>query len=476
MLTGFYLVLIPLLLVKHFWVKKFRQIFLIAIITGAGVIAFQLYWLYNIYKLQETELITTATHALKRSNDRYLLQAFASSDSTNPVITIFPEDSIMDPDTITPGNHKTYHTAEMIGGAAEMDSAGISSSLTIEFEQVALQLFTRTYNKPYEKDLFNRIYKEELIASNILLPYQLEFAETIPAKHSQAAYISTGVFKGTVAIYAIFEKSSPYLLKQTVVPILVSLVLMLLTAGCLWYMWHIISRQRLLSDIKNDFINNMTHELKTPVSILKTTHEALHHFGEVANREKTTRYLQINITELDKLQEKVDRILDITQYESGKKIIVPETFNLKKLLSDAIQRYNIEGDNNIMLQYNLRSETIVTDKNAMDTIINNLLDNAVKYCDKKFSVITVEASLLKPDGLMLNVKDNGSGIPVSQQRYIFDKFYRVPTGDVHNVKGYGLGLNYVKQLVTLLNGKITVESKPGEGTLFTVQIPGVCNK
>lgn len=452
---------------------NFKILFFIALTTGIGVICFQLYWLYNAYRLQETEFITTATHALQRSNDKYIRSSVSLERVEHAVVTFR-----MEPQKA--GTHKETLSKQL---AAKL-RAGLKDSLfkkaqtqqtqqfpSTAFEDMSARLFAQLINKSYHKDTLSKIYEQELALGGIRLPFSLNFLGSRIAKSKYGISIQTGLSKGTVSIEAKFLGKQRYVLAHTLVPIVISLILMFLTAGCLWYMWRIIQRQRQLSDIKNDFINNMTHELKTPISILKTTHEALYKFGEVGNKEKTLRYLQLNLTELDKLQQRVDRILDINLYETGKKKINTAQFNLKQLITEIIERFEINEAHNISLSYHLREEEIISDQYSIDTIVTNLLDNALKYSDKKFTEISIVLSRTEADQLLLSISDNGPGIPTAQLPFIFDKFYRAPTGNVHNVKGYGLGLSYVKELVTVLNGTIKVQPVAAGGTKFIIQIP-----
>jgi two-component system phosphate regulon sensor histidine kinase PhoR len=270
-------------------------------------------------------------------------------------------------------------------------------------------------------------------------------------------------------VEAIFINKDRVLLAQNIVPAIISLVLIILSAGSLCYMWIIIRRQMQLDHIKNDFISNITHELRTPISILKSTHEALFRYGGIAEPEKAERYLKINTDILEKLDHNVDRILDITRYESGDKPAKPDWVDIDDLIAGVMERFSLDADRPIVFLSPSGLADVYTDRYIIDTIISNLVDNAIKYGGKHVKVTITARSA--GSGWQLIVLDNGGGIDQRYLPFIFEKFYRVPSGNLHEVKGYGLGLSYVKQLVISLNGTISVRSKINSGTIFTIQFP-----
>jgi two-component system phosphate regulon sensor histidine kinase PhoR len=442
--------------------KKLRYIFWAALLSCTGIIASQLYWLYNAFRVNEDNFTKVASTALQRSIEQYLFKETFSLTHDNPSLVYFamPKDTM----TLRPDNAAALKDTLMKRGMVTLGSyrSMISDSEAMKMSQVVLAGYLPgSVATEIQPDSLLRMYQHELAKNDINIQVRLVWHDS--SLHKIAAYAGPTENKNRVGAY--FDHQQQYLLKQTIIPILISSLLMLLTAGCIRYMWRVILQQKQLNDIKNDFINNMTHELRTPISILKTTHEALYHFGEVRDPEKTMRYLKANTEELNKLENNVERILNIASYEQGNKVSVPESISLKALIEEVIHRFAISAV--ITLAYNLPVQFITTDKYAIETILVNLLDNAIKYAGKEI-IITISQL---DSGWQLSMKDNGSGIPAQQIPFIFDKFFRVPTGNLHNVKGYGLGLSYVKELVKLLHGSISVQSKQGMGTTFTIQFP-----
>ncbi len=237
------------------------------------------------------------------------------------------------------------------------------------------------------------------------------------------------------------------------------------------YTLSIILKQKKLSEIKNDFINNMTHELKTPISTIRLSSETL--LNDIAESpEKLERYASIIYKENKRLEHQVERVLNIAKLDKGEIRFKFDTFDIHEIIEEAKENleFNQLGENgSIELHLNAKNSVIHSDPVHITNVIYNLLDNAIKYCDRKpHVVVSTESSKNK---ISITIKDNGKGISKENLKLIFDKFYRVPTGNLHDVKGFGLGLFYVKSIIEKLSGTITVKSQLKEGSEFTIVIP-----
>ena len=226
-----------------------------------------------------------------------------------------------------------------------------------------------------------------------------------------------------------------------------------------------------MAEIKNDFINNMTHELKTPISILSTANEALFHFKGFEDKNKRTRYLNVFQKELDRLTEMVEKVLNIAIYEKDRFTIEKEQIDLNLMLQDIVEQYQLPREKpiEISLQNKIDNSLIKVDRIHFYNALNNIIDNAIKYSKEKIS-ITIRTHE-NPDSLFIAIEDQGIGISKTHQKSIFDKFYRVPTGNLHNVRGFGLGLNYVKRIIEKHNGTIELKSQLNQGSIFIITIP-----
>jgi signal transduction histidine kinase len=232
-----------------------------------------------------------------------------------------------------------------------------------------------------------------------------------------------------------------------------------------------ILRQKKLSEIKNDFINNMTHELKTPIATVSAAVEAMLSFGALENAQKTQLYLNVSRNELQRLSDLVEKVLHMAVEEKKELELHPEPVNLSELIKDIVTHQQLKASKPVQFEVDLPSEIppVYVDRLHMANTINNLIDNAIKYSHEQVTIRI--KSYVEAQGWLLSVQDTGIGIPKPYQQAIFDRFFRVPTGDLHQVKGFGLGLSYVKQVVEKHGGQIEVHSEPAQGSEFTLRFP-----
>lgn len=236
----------------------------------------------------------------------------------------------------------------------------------------------------------------------------------------------------------------------------------------------VILKQKKLSEIKNDFINNMTHELKTPIATIRISSETLLNLDvKKDEEEKLQRYAGIIYKENKRLEQQVERVLNIAKLDKNEIRLNLQTFCIHEIIEEAKENFEFnqleESGGQITLDLKAADHLIKADVVHVTNVIYNLLDNAVKYCDK-IPNIEISTRNLR-NRIVIVVKDNGKGISREDQKYIFDKFYRVPTGNLHDVKGFGLGLYYVKTITEALGGSINVKSILGKGTEFSVSFP-----
>jgi signal transduction histidine kinase len=272
-------------------------------------------------------------------------------------------------------------------------------------------------------------------------------------------------------VQAVFESPMQYILTKMVWTLVGSLVLLVLTTICFIYMLRTILKQKKLSEVKNDFINNMTHELKTPIATVYAAVEAMQNFNALNDQRKTQTYLDISKQELQRLSDLVEKVLHIASEEREEIELYREDTDMNDIMDTIITNHQLKTNRPVQFRYdNLIGDRLVdVDRTHLSNAINNLVDNAIKYSGE-LPVVHIRISI-ENGNLIIRVKDNGIGIPKSYQESIFDTFFRVPTGNLHNVKGFGLGLSYVKKIVELHGGRITVHSEPDKGSEFIIQIP-----
>jgi len=271
-----------------------------------------------------------------------------------------------------------------------------------------------------------------------------------------------------------FPQQSKYNLQSLWGMMMVSFLLVLVIIAAFSYSVFTIIRQRKLSELKNDFINNMTHEFKTPISTISLACQALSDKDIPRSNEMYADYINIIGDENHRLGEMAEKILQTAILEKGNLHLRPEAIDMHLLIADAIHKIAIQieiRDGVINQSLKAKHPLIKADKVHLSNVIFNLLDNANKYSPRKPQIMVSTADA--ENGIYISINDKGMGISKANLKRIFEKLYRVPTGDVHNVKGFGLGLSYVKFIVEKHGGTISVESEPGKGSTFTLFLPYV---
>ncbi|MEP6673542.1 MAG: HAMP domain-containing sensor histidine kinase [Ferruginibacter sp.] len=279
-------------------------------------------------------------------------------------------------------------------------------------------------------------------------------------------------FMSPVFYRAEFSNPTGYLLKKISIQLLLSFLLVALTITSFIFIYRNLLAQKRLTAIKNEFIGNITHELKTPIATVSVAIEAMKNFNALQNPERTQEYLGIAGQELNRLSLLVDKVLRLSMFETQQVELKYEWFDFKELFSEIMDSMELQFQKfNASVNVEIKGNdfSIMADRMHITSVLYNLLDNALKYSKDKPQInIEVEST---EEAILLQVKDNGIGIPASYKEKIFDKFFRVPNGDRHNVKGYGLGLSYVAHIINGHKGTIDVESEEGSGTTFMIKLP-----
>lgn len=231
-------------------------------------------------------------------------------------------------------------------------------------------------------------------------------------------------------------------------------------------------RQKNLGEIKNDFINNMTHEFKTPLATISLAVDALKNEKVMQSREKMQYFSDIIKEENRRMNKQVETILQAALMDRQEIKLNRKSIHIHEVIGHVIDNFNLQlQDKNgkAFMNLNATSDLIYGDEVHVTNLISNLIDNAVKYSNDNL-VLRVSTANVN-DSLQIKIEDNGIGMSKESLKKIFEKFYRAHTGNVHNVKGFGLGLSYVKTIIDAHNGKIKVDSVLGKGTVFTIELP-----
>jgi len=340
--------------------------------------------------------------------------------------------------------------------------------------------------------LLDTLLRKEFTENGILLPFQFAVQgpfsndlifSTASLKSSEweqksykASLFPNETMQGQNSLFVYFPDQQKYILSNMGVMFGGSGVLILVIMACFYMAVTTILRQKKLSDIKNDFINNMTHEFKTPISTIALATEMAQENSQktesVSFTPKLQRYLGIISEENKRLGTHVEKVLQMALLDKGEVKLKLGPVNMHDMLEKILngQSVQIEQKNGeIEMEFEATEEIVSCDELHISNVLNNLLDNAIKYSPEKLhlSIRTWNEN----GGVAVSLADHGLGMNREQIQRIFDTFYRVPTGNVHDVKGFGLGLSYVKKMVEAHRGTVIVESKPGEGSTFTVWLP-----
>lgn len=254
--------------------------------------------------------------------------------------------------------------------------------------------------------------------------------------------------------------------------LITSFVILLILGFSFWFLIRTLLKQKTLEEMKSDFTNNITHELKTPIAVAYAANDALLNFGQADEKAKRDKYLSISQEQLQRLSGLVEQILTMSMEQRKTFRLRPEEITLATLLESLTEQHKLKAQNPIDIDYRVEPAnlTVFADRTHFSNILSNLIDNAVKYSPGK-AVIRIHCRETADNGKVeISVSDEGTGIAQEKQKHIFDKFYRVPTGNLHNVKGYGLGLYYVKTMIEKHGGTVCVKSEPGHGSTFTITL------
>ena len=250
-----------------------------------------------------------------------------------------------------------------------------------------------------------------------------------------------------------------------------SLLMLAAVAGALLYLLRTLFRQKTLEEMRRDLTHNITHELKTPIAVANAANDALLDFGAADDVQRRRRYLTVIRQQLASLSDMVQRILTMSVEERGEFGLVREETDVGALLREVADEYRLKARKEARIELRVEPDPLLfpLDRFHMRHLAGNLVDNALKYSGERVH-IRIEARLVQ-SWLQLTVDDDGIGIDRRAREHIFEKFYRVPTGDRQEVRGFGLGLYYVRLVALRHGGTIRVDSAPGRGTRFTIRIP-----
>lgn len=417
-----------------------NRLIALGLLAILGIVGMQTYWVATTWNLNDTEFRQKAELALTKVA-RHL------ADLNN---------SDLPPNDIVRQQSSNYFIVNI---ESEIDA------LTLE-SLVRKELISLSMDVPFEYSIFD-CTTGRMAYGGYCQATTEEEDESLVDKESYLAPDNDLLYYFGIK----FPERTGYIWQKMQLVVFLSVIL-LLTVAFFIYSMIVILRQRRLASMQKDFIDNMTHEFKTPLSTIRIAAGVFQRDEYVAADGRLSRYAQLIHEQYERLNGQVEKVLQISRIEKGNFEIKREVIDLHKLfpplLSSARARVE-ECDGALMVDLPDEPLLVSADPLHLSNILHNLLDNAVKYGGSP-PHITVRGKHLR-EQLTISVTDAGPGIAKEQQERLFEKFYRIPTGDVHDVKGFGLGLFYVHSICRAHGWPIRVNSKPGEGTTFLIQFP-----
>lgn len=342
-----------------------------------------------------------------------------------------------------------------------MDSSRIVAMIDHELEKEGI-------NTPYRFAIFDN-WREGMLLGNMHITKE----EAQNANFYSIPLFPNDLFENSGFLIVTFPQKQFYIYKNMWIMLVASVIFILIILACFGASFYIIFRQKKTDELKTDFINNMTHEFKTPVTTISLATQMLQNESIAANKEKVLSYAQTISEENKRLSGHIENVLQAARLDRGELKMKIQDINLNELLKDITESLELRLQNEnaeVLSKLEATQPEVKGDLFHLTNAFYNVLDNAMKYRKEdalKISISTHNTA----KGVIVTFTDNGIGISKENQKKIFEKFYRVPTGNIHNVKGFGLGLNYVKNILNAHGGDIKVESEPGKGSRFELFIP-----
>ncbi len=446
-----------------------QRIIVLAIIAIVGIIATQLYWVDKAIEVEKREL-ARQERDLQRQIKQDSLNKLEFNDKVKTALANVAQEIL----TINNDPAELYKAVEQL--RPNYFVVRINDTLhPYLLESLLAREFDRSQIAEHYRYGIYDCFTDSIVYSNLIT---VESSETSTDEINSAPQIKWNTDGHYFSVTfpdkenTIQEEIDNEPLQSNINPwILVSLATLIILSFIAYAIW-IILKQKRLSEVKTDFINNMTHELKTPISTISLSSEVLLRDDIAGDPERINRYAKIIYDENSRLKNQVERVLQLAKLDKGELNLKMSTLQLHGLIqniSRSVQLRLEQKSGQLNLDLKATNDAISGDPVHINNIISNLIDNAIKYTSEA-PKINVSTSNKGPN-IYIRIEDNGIGIKKEHLSLIFDQFYRVPTGNIHNVKGFGLGLYYVKELIEKHQGTITVDSTFGKGSCFIIQLP-----
>lgn len=456
---------------------KPRLVVYISLFALTVLILIQFYIINQVYRLKANEFDLKYTGLVQQS--LYDLEYYSGENGLDSVFYHLEEASVQSLDRI--------RKLAFVEDTLEAYSGIIGTFEDIILSHESLSPYIRSYLSEHQADpdfnsgivirnLVMLDFPDELIvyseAQNFTTPFPQPESGSLKNALQVNSYTAEGnYYRIAFDFYIDFTHKKRIIYREMAGIFTLSVITIVIVLFIFMYTIRNMLKQKKLSDMKTDFINNMTHELKTPLTTIAVASSSLADPSIHSNEDRVVEISRMIGKQNRHLNQLIDHILDIELWERDQVSLTIQPVNISAFLHEKLGSFRIEHTDEsitILEDFDLKGEKVKLDEFQFTRVMNNLLSNAVKYSFEK-PEISVKAELT--DKLVISVKDNGIGIDPESQKHIFSRFYRANTGDIHKVKGLGLGLYYVKKIVEAHGGEISVDSKPNHGSTFIIELP-----
>ncbi|MBU9058480.1 MULTISPECIES: sensor histidine kinase [Parabacteroides] len=469
---------------------RFKIIAVLICLSLVGLLISQGYWLKGLYVSSKKSTWDNIEDAMRMADYMELFLRLDSLSNNNFHSQINPQFSFSQ-DTAWEKRKDSLSTDNMPISSPNSTIQYIEAAQTLnEYLQIIGTLERNVQMLMHQKidtllpvnyAQFNTLLKNGLKKQGITVPYRLQVIRKEAKDSVLYAYTDASEkeesWKDAVHFTHVIEPEYYYELelqspdrvvfRQMAGILISSFLLFMVILVAFVYLLYTILRLKTVEELKTDFTNNMTHELKTPISIAYAANDVLLNYSSTTN-EKQKKYLDIVREQLNHLSGLVEQILTLSVENRSTFRLHLETIQVAELLTPLIEQFKLKTDKPIDITTEVPEHmTVTADRTHLYNMLSNLIGNAIKYSGEKTCHITLKGTVSSQE-MALSVTDEGIGISEANQKRVFDKFYRVPSGNLHDVKGFGLGLYYVSDMMSKHNGSVTVKSQLGKGSTFTL--------
>lgn len=478
--------------------QKYRWLLYVIVTTILLTIVVQCYWNYKNYLLNKQNFTNQVQVSLDNALDTYYAELAEANDMTiieTDSLTFNHERIKLNADFILKSITKEINTVDIEGASRYTQIIGSDSGFTYNGNQNHISkikilrgekasdsikllkgitsIFISIKNDTLDFTKLNQLVKSELKRKQLDIDFGLKHYKhdsifnTYNAEKAEPDFLkaeSKSTFlKQNEKLEIIYPNATNIILKEGLSSILISTLLVLAIIACLFYLLKIIKDQKQLAEIKNDLISNITHEFKTPIATIGVALESINSFNAIEDKEKTKKYVDISSSQLSKLNLMVEKLLETATVDSESLEFHKAPVDIVNLLHTLLSRYKTQYQDKTFLS-NIETDSLLINIDAFhfENALNNILDNAVKYGGENISIN------LKTNqkGIEISISDDGRTLKPENKLRIFEKFYRIPKGNTHDIKGYGIGLYYTKAIVEKHNGTIVLDLENNKTTFI----------